>query len=233
MWQSKTAGWVKTYRMSLSNEIYRHDHTAWRVFTSLLLIVDKNTGDWSGGIYQLASIMVMNPNTIYKSLKRLQKNGMISHVGKNKYSVISICNWSEYQCDGNNKVKTGEEQSKNRVRLNKKQEVRSKKYTLVETQSVYDLYVDKFHKNPNTYKLTDKRKAKIRSRLKDAGYDMLEKAIINTASSPFHTGDNDRGWSADLDFIVRSYEQVEKLASMGQQGDKLKPSDLGDMEYVI
>jgi hypothetical protein len=93
--------------------------------------------------------------------------------------------------------------------------------------------VDKFAKNPNTYKLTDKRKAKIRARLKDAGKAMLEQAIINTSSSPFHMGDNDRGWCADLDYIVRSYEQVEKLAAMGMQGDQLRPSDIGGMEYVI
>lgn len=235
MWQSKTAGWVKSYRMSLSNEVYRQDHTAWRIFTSLLLIVDKDTGSWSGGIYQLSSIMVMNPNTIYKALKRLQKNNMISYVGKNKYSVIYICNWSEYQCDGKNKVKTGEKQSKNRVRLNKKKEVRSKNNSLVETQSVYDLFVQKFHKNPNTYKLTDKRKLKIRARLKDAGLEMLSKAITNTASSSFYTGDNDRGWHADLDFIIRSYEQVERLASMDKQDiSNVKPSEVeGDMEYVI
>ena len=35
-------------------------------------------------------------------------------------------------------------------------------------------------------------------------------AIENFASSPFHTGDNDRGWVADLDFIIRSDENIEK-----------------------
>ena len=83
--------------------------------------------------------------------------------------------------------------------------------------------------------MTDKRKQKIQARLKDAGIEMLIKAIVNTASSSFHTGDNDRGWHADLDFIVRSYEQVERLAGMDKQDiTKLKPSEVeGDMEYVI
>jgi hypothetical protein len=85
---------------------------------------------------------------------------------------------------------------------------------LIKTQSVYDFYIDKFKKNKNAYKLTDKRKQKIKARLNDAGLEMIKKAINNTVSSSFHLGDNDRGWQADLDFIVRSYEQVERLANM-------------------
>ena len=83
-------------------------------------------------------------------------------------------------------------------------------------------------------KLTDKRKQKIRARLKDAGMDMLLKAITNTSQSAFHTGDNDRGWSADLDYIVRSYEHVEKLANIGRATTKLSIAEMQkDMEYVI
>lgn len=84
---------------------------------------------------------------------------------------------------------------------------------IVEMQSIYDHYIKTFNKNPNSYKLTDKRKLKIKLRLKDAGKDMLIRAINNVANSPFHMGDNDRGWTADLDYIIRSYEQVEKFGS--------------------
>ena len=83
-----------------------------------------------------------------------------------------------------------------------------------QVRPIFDFYLEKFGKNPNQYKLSDARKQKIRARLKDAGPEMLRKAIENTAASPFHRGDNDRGWSANIDFIVRSYEQVERLAEM-------------------
>lgn len=85
--------------------------------------------------------------------------------------------------------------------------------TVEQVQQVYDLFIEKFGKNSSTYKLTDKRKAKLKQRLRDAGEDVLIQAINNTAESGFHRGDNDRGWEADLDFIVRSYEQVERLAN--------------------
>lgn len=84
----------------------------------------------------------------------------------------------------------------------------------VEVQRTYDLFVEKFDKNPNTFKLTPKRQKKIKARLKDCGETMLRKAIENTAKNEFYRGKNDRGWKADLDFIIRSYEQVERLANM-------------------
>ena len=156
---------------------------------------------------------------------------MIERFSQNQFTTYHICKWDEYQSDSQNQVKTKSKPSHTRTR-SKNKELRN--IYIVETQSVYDLYIKKFHKNPNTYKLTDKRKQKIQARLKDAGIEMLIKAIVNTASSSFHTGDNDRGWHADLDFIVRSYEQVERLAGMDKQDiTKLKPSEVeGDMDIV-
>ena len=84
----------------------------------------------------------------------------------------------------------------------------------VEIQRIYDFYILKFNKNPLQYKLTPNRKLKLKQRLKDAGVEMLKKAINNTSQSAFHRGDNDRGWQADLDFIIRNYEQVERLSSL-------------------
>lgn len=84
----------------------------------------------------------------------------------------------------------------------------------VEIQSIYDLYIDSFKSNPKQFKLTPIRRQKIKKRIKDCGREMLEKAITNTAHSDFHTGDNDRSWKANLDFIIKSYEQVERLANM-------------------
>jgi hypothetical protein len=64
------------------------------------------------------------------------------------------------------------------------------------------------------YRLTDKRRAKAAARLKDAGYEMCKKAIVNAAKDPWMHGENDRGWKMDLyDYLFRSYEEVEKWAT--------------------
>lgn len=88
---------------------------------------------------------------------------------------------------------------------------------LVEIQSIYDLYCNLYKVNVNRYKLTPGRKSKIKARLEDAGKDLLEEAIKKTSRSAWHRGENNRGWKADLDFIIRNYEQVEKLANMEGQ----------------
>ena len=36
------------------------------------------------------------------------------------------------------------------------------------------------------------------------------KALDNLSKSEFHQGDNDRGWKADPDFLIRNDEQIDK-----------------------
>lgn len=64
------------------------------------------------------------------------------------------------------------------------------------------------------YRLTPKRKKTLHIRLKDAGYDMIKRAIMNADNEPWMHGNNDRNWTMDLyDYLLRSYEQVEKWAN--------------------
>lgn len=162
-------------------------------------------------------------STYYKALGRLKFHKMVTQVSNNRFTTISICKWDEYQSSGNsqsntrsnNQVTTKEQQS------NTKQEyknIRNKNNSISRTadavQPYYDLYISLNNKSENTYKLTGPRISKLRARLADAGDEMLRRAIENTAKSEFHNGKNDRGWKADLDWIIKSYEQVEKLSLM-------------------
>lgn len=128
--------WVKLYRKSLHNEVRRHDPTAWRVFETLLLLVDSRTGKWSGGRFQLAEVDgSLNSSTIYKALQRLEKNGMISVNSNTRYSVYSICKFGDYAKAGNtssnNKVTTNGQQSNTSSNtLTRSKEVRSKNNTM-------------------------------------------------------------------------------------------------------
>lgn len=83
-----------------------------------------------------------------------------------------------------------------------------------EIERVYQHYLERYGTTAGRYKLTDKRKAKLRSRLADCGADMLCEAIDHARDDYWYNGDNQRGWKADLDFIIRSYENVEKLANL-------------------
>lgn len=119
------SGWVKLHRKALNSDIRRTDPTAWRLFETLLLIVNKSTGSWSGGRHQLAMADgVIKPTTIFKALKRLEKAKMVTLVSNNRYSTIYICNWKEYQSVGNsssnNKVTTKEQPSNTLTRIENK-----------------------------------------------------------------------------------------------------------------
>lgn len=212
-------GYIKLYRSCLEHELLANDNTAFIVFTKLLLRVDRKSGTLITGRFKLGHLCNLKPITAWKALQRLKNAKMVTLESNNKYTKITICNWYKWQSldntYGNNQVTTKYQPG---ITIQERR-IKNKEIIpngIVETLRVYDHFIERFNKNPNTYKLTDKRKLKIRSRLKDAGIDMLIKAIDTVADSAWHMGDNDRGWTADLDYIIRSYEQVERFAAQPQ-----------------
>lgn len=57
---------------------------------------------------------------------------------------------------------------------------------------------------------TDQRRKKIKARLRSFSLEELKRACDNLHASPFARGDNDRGWVADLDYLIRSDEVVDR-----------------------
>ena len=109
----------------MTNDIFRHDRTAWHIFQVLLLVCDKKTGKWSGGRFQLADLCNENTATTYKALKRLEKAKMVTLSSNNKYTTIYICKWKDFQDSGNtignNKVTTGEQLGNTLTRIENKE----------------------------------------------------------------------------------------------------------------
>lgn len=52
-------------------------------------------------------------------------------------------------------------------------------------------------------RMTDARKASVKARIKEFGIDSVHAVIEYAADSPFLNGDNDKGWTADFDWIFR------------------------------
>lgn len=70
-------------------------------------------------------------------------------------------------------------------------------------------------------KLHDTRKAKLLARLKDCGgLEGWAEALRKVKASPFLTGQNDRGWRADFDFLMResSFTKLMEGAYDGRPG---------------
>ena len=87
-----------------------------------------------------------------------------------------------------------------------------------EVDNIFNLWLSCFGLSER--KLTPGRQVKIRRRLKDCGKEQLELAIRNASQDYFYRGDNDRGWQADIDYICRSAEIVERLANMTPRAEK-------------
>jgi hypothetical protein len=234
-------GYVRLWRKINDNQFLAHDNNAYLVFVKLLTLVNWKTGSYDTGRFKFSEITNLNPNTLYKVLIRLEDNGLVTLTSNNRYSTITICNWKHYQADGNstsnNPVTTREHHGNNTVTLYKELRIKNKELKknnisppFRDVLEIFDYYVQCFGVNGNA-KLSDLRKKKIRLRLKDAGKELILKAIKNLSESPFHMGDNDRGWKADIDFIVRSYEQVEKYANMDSVNGNI-PSAEEALKYV-
>lgn len=117
-------GWIKLHRKILKNQFLNFDTTARYVFIMLMLLVDKETGEWSGGRKQLAKITGINDATLYCALDRLVDQHMINRKPTAKFTTYQICKWSDYQ---NNYQTLINSVSTARQHSNKNREVRSKK----------------------------------------------------------------------------------------------------------
>lgn len=74
-----------------------------------------------------------------------------------------------------------------------------------------DFFLDAFNlKFGAHYRPTPGRSHKLALRLKHFTFDQIMEALDNLAASPWHRGENDRGWTADPDFLLRADEQIDK-----------------------
>lgn len=165
---------------------------------------------------------------VRRFLNELEKRGDLIQQNNQVTTLVTIVNYDLWQGDSDTTSGTtdGQQTDNRRYTNNKnKEEYKNKELdtnissrvsneTSTTVDRLYQLFLTEFDKTESRVKLTPERRAKIRLRVKDAGEDMVAKAIRNTAASPWHRGENDRGWKATLDFIVQSYEKVERLSEM-------------------
>ena len=230
------SGFIKVYRNITNNKLWDDKpFSRGHAWIDLLLRVNHKTskilvddtwievkpGETIWSIKDMANRWGWSRGKVARFVNGLQTEHMVNQKRTSKFTKITVVNWSKYQQNGHQtdikRTSNGHQTDTNKNVKNVKNEKEIyKSNDLVEMQNIYDLFIKLFEKNPNNYKLTDKRKLKIKQRLKDAGSEMLTKAIKNTAESDFYRGDNSRGWKADLDFITRSYEQVERLSQLNE-----------------
>ena len=77
--------WVKLYRSILEHEAFINDPTAFTVFVTLLLLVDRKTGTYTYGRQQLGKITGLKPETARKAVERLERAGAVTRTLPERY----------------------------------------------------------------------------------------------------------------------------------------------------
>lgn len=91
--------YIKLYTKIIHSDIF-HDEKALKVFVWILCTVDYKTGKRRFGRFNASEILDINPNTLYSVISRLSKKYKIINIkSNNKFSEISVLNWSKYQVE--------------------------------------------------------------------------------------------------------------------------------------
>lgn len=123
----ENTSYIKLFRKLLNSPIFENEK-ALKIWIWCLLkathkereqlvgqqIVNLEKGEFVFGRKQASEELKMTESTIYKYIKLLEKLQMIRIKSNNKFSVVSIEKWEDYQIEelkSNNKVATKEQQS--------------------------------------------------------------------------------------------------------------------------
>ncbi len=79
------------------------------------------------------------------------------------------------------------------------------------------------------YSLTPDRLEKIKTRLSRFEESKLTLAVKKLSLSPFHTGQNDRKWAADPDWLFRNDENIDKALNLNVSEPSIRRPKLADM----
>jgi len=178
-----SSGWIKSYRSDLDSGLLRN-HNRWAVLSYCRLKashkphvqhvgqqeVRLSPGQFIFGRLQAAQELNMNESTLYKNIKGLESDGKLNIKSNNKFSVITVVNWTEEQRGDDDEEQQKEQESNNKgAKKEHKQECNKndKKGEGPPPVPYYDI-LDAYHKIlvppfPQVLKLTPKRKKYLRT----------------------------------------------------------------------
>jgi len=169
----------------------------------------------------------LTEKVVRRCLKSLEKTGEIIVQSTNKYSLITVCHYSDYQGDMSNKgqQRTGKGPSDGQPRaINKKFKERKNGDTSLRSVSPspcpltdgdkninHVAFMEFFNRTiqqyqsqiPTITQITPKRRTALNARAKEFGKEALRKAVINAATAPVLNGATDKPFVASFDWIFR------------------------------
>ena len=100
------SGWIKLHRQFLNWEWY-DDHNTSRLFLHLLLNVNHDDKKWQGKVIKAGQIITslvklseqtgLSVRSIRTSIKKLHSTGEVTHKTTNKFTLLTLKKWGDYQ----------------------------------------------------------------------------------------------------------------------------------------
>lgn len=141
-------------------------------------------------------------------IQKLEKLGMLVTQRTNRGTIITICNYNEYQSKEKTEDEPRGKQRTHRGRTedankNEPNEGNEPNEVIVGAFASYNSVAEKIG-IPQAQKLSKSREGKLKARLKDCGgIDGWNAAMAKLSESAFLSGQNNNGWKADLDFVLQ------------------------------
>ena len=147
---------------------------------------------------EIAADLGLHPQTVRNNLKRLEKHNYIKIIRNQHGLKIYVANPKKWFAEAETiEVKTTTENDQK---------------TATTTKQVFELYNQICTKLPKARELTEKRKEKIKVRLKEHSELDFWRCVFEKANdTPFLYGDNKNGWTARLDWFIENDTNAIKV----------------------
>jgi len=187
-----------------------------------MMTVKLKTGQFIFGRHKAEDVLFLDGSLIYRKMQKMQDDKMIKIESNNQYSIVTVCNYAEYQVSEDDNRTTDEQLTNNRCTTdaqpsntnkndNKLKEGKEKKKNYPPYKKIVDYFNDKCKLLPTVKTITEARKTALRARWNNNGNDQIKKVIDTVSSNSFFSGENDRNWKANFDWIMKEGNFIKIL----------------------
>lgn len=247
-------GYIREYRKIMQWRWY-HDVAVAHLFRHLILSANYTTADWQNitisrgqlvtSRQRLAFETGLTEKMVRRCLKVLEKTGEIQLQPSNKYTLITICKYSEYQGDGysigQHGANTGPAEGRKKTINKKRKECKNIESSLssdslsvlaptkVDDRIDYEAFMSFFNEAmagkviPQIAKITKARQEMLDARVKEHGKDAVAVVIKKAADSSWLNGGG-RKFQATFDWIMRPNNFLKVLEGNYDDRPTLQPN---------
>lgn len=243
-------GWIKLHRGITSHWIFK-DADKFKAWITILATVNHTEnktviGDALFVIKRGESIKSLdtwaklfglgwNKSKVRRFFKLLESDSMIETKSERKTTRLIVCNYDSYQGERNDS-ETIMKQSCNddetivtpNKNVKKEKNEKNKKETngeRVEFDKLKDFFNSSCLNFPSIQKITNSRKTAVNARIKETSKQDFIKVIKLASESSFLNGDNDRGWIADFDWMIKPSNYMKILEGNYSKDNKQVKKD--------